>query len=153
MDERVTRCETPEACEQFAINVKNRLPELALAARRRAVELRAQRHDATSPAEKEAIRAVYAYEQGLRIKHGGKNIRANRTWKMINQRGIIHAVEKVVSRDGDATGYTTLVEMGMSDFAFEAVVCRHPKEFSTEAVQRSQARLDQQKGREKAKQE
>ena len=41
MDERVARLETPEECEQFAINVADRLPDLALAARWRAVELRA----------------------------------------------------------------------------------------------------------------
>ena len=140
MDDRVARCDTPESCEQFAINVQGRLPELAQAARRRAVELRAARYGATSPAELEAIQAVYAYERGLRTKHG-KNVSASRTWQMIRRHGIIPAVEKVVSRDDDSTGYTILVEMGMSDFAFEAVVCRHPEVFSAEAVQRSQGRL------------
>jgi len=34
MDERVARLKTPEECEQFALNVQARLPELARAARR-----------------------------------------------------------------------------------------------------------------------
>jgi hypothetical protein len=34
MDERVARLKTPEECEQFALNVQPRLPDLALAARR-----------------------------------------------------------------------------------------------------------------------
>ncbi len=38
MDERVAGLETPEQCEQFALNVADRLPDLALAARRRAIE-------------------------------------------------------------------------------------------------------------------
>ena len=58
MDERVARLETPEECEQFAINVENRLPNLALAARRRAVEFRAAQHGVTSAAELEALQAV-----------------------------------------------------------------------------------------------
>jgi len=149
MDERVTRCETPEECEQFAINVQNRLPELAQSARRRAIELRAALYGAATAAEQEAIQAVYAYERVLSEKRG-KTVRASRTWQMIKRHGIIPAVEKVVSRKDEATGYTTLIEMGMSDFAFEAVVCRHPSVFSAEALKRSQERLEEWGNQEKA---
>ena len=141
MDERVARCETPEECEQFALNVQDRLPELAQAARRRAVELKAALYGAATAAEQEAIQAVYAYERVLSSKRG-KTVRASRTWQMIKRLGIIAAVEKVVSRKDESSGYTTLVEMGMSDFAFEAVVCRHPSAFSAEALKRSQERLE-----------
>lgn len=44
MDERVARLTTPEECEQFAQSVEAQSPELALEARRRAVELRAAKH-------------------------------------------------------------------------------------------------------------
>jgi hypothetical protein len=140
MDERVTRLETPEQCEQFAINVADRLPELALAARRRAVELRAELHGAASDAEREALQAVYAYERVLSQKRG-KTVRASRTWQMITRHGIIEAVERAVNRPEVTTGYTALIEMGMPDFAFEAVVCRHPTVFSVEALKRSQERM------------
>ena len=40
-----------------------------------------------------------------------------------------------------AKGYTLLVDMGMEDMAFEAVVLRHPEAFSADAVERSRARL------------
>ena len=140
MDERVARCETPEECEQFAINVKDRLPELAKAARRRAVELKAAQYGAATVAEQEAVQAVYAYERVLSAKRG-KAVRASRTWQMIKRYGIIPSVERVVTRKDETTGYKTLVEMGLSDFAFEAVVCRHPDVFSAEALQRSKQRL------------
>ena len=140
MDERVARLRTPEECEQFAINVENRLPELAQAARRRAVELRAALYGATSAAEEEAIQAVYAYERAL-LKIHGKAVRAAYTWRMIERRGIITAVERAVNRKEVTAGYKALVEMGMQDFAFEAVVCRHPTVFSAEALKRSQERL------------
>jgi hypothetical protein len=140
MDERVARLKTPQECEQFAINVANCLPELAKAARRRAVELRAALHGAESDAEREALQAVYAYERVLSDKRG-KTVHASRTWQMIKRHGIINAVERAVNRPDVTSGYTVLVEMGMPDFAFEAVVCRHPSVFSVEALERSQERL------------
>src|SRR5882672_9281909 len=121
-DERVARLKTPQECEQFAINVEARgKPELALSARRRAVELLALSHNANGAAEREALEAVYAYERVL-SGNRGKKIRATRTWQMIAKLGIIAAVERVVSRPSEAKGYTALVKMGMEDKAFEAVV-------------------------------
>ena len=140
MDERISRLTTPEECEQVALNVETRLPELAREARRRAVELRAAAHGATSEAEREALEAVYAYEKVLSVKKG-KNVRASRTWQMIKRHGIIIAVERAVNRQQETAGFKALVDMGMQDFAFEAVVCRHPSVFSPEALKRSQDRL------------
>jgi len=140
VDERVARLKTPEDCEQFALNVQARLPDLARAARRRAVELRAAAYGATTAVEQEAIAAVYAYERVL-SETRGKNIRAQRTWQMIKRHGILRAIEKTVCRRDETTGYTALVQMGMQDFAFEAVVLRHPQAFSAEAMERSTERL------------
>ncbi|MDP6440050.1 MAG: hypothetical protein QGH74_10475 [Candidatus Brocadiia bacterium] len=142
MDERVARLKSPGECEQFIANVKDRLPELARLARRRAVELRAAAHEAKTDAEREAVQAVYAYEEGL-FKQRGKRIRASRTWQMIEKHGIIGAVERVVNRRSESAGYKTLVEMGMQDMSFEAVVLRHPAAFSPEAAKRSAERLQE----------
>jgi hypothetical protein len=142
MDERIARLKTPEECEQFAVNVQARLPDLSRAARRRAVELRAALHGAVSIAEREALEAVYAYERVLSVKRG-KKIRASRTWQMIERHGIIEAVEHAVNRKAETTGYAALVEMGMLDFAFEAVVIRHPELFSEDAIARSRERLSE----------
>jgi hypothetical protein len=60
---------------------------------------------------------------------------------MIGRRGIIPAVEHIVTRRGESTGYTALVQVGMADKSFEAVVLRHPDAFSEEAVRRSKQRL------------
>jgi hypothetical protein len=140
MDDRISKLTTPEECEQLALNVETRHPELACEARRRAVELRAAAHGATSEAERESLEAVYAYERVLSEKRG-KKVRATRTWQMIERHGIIIAVERAVNRQKETIGYKALAEMGMQDFAFEAVVCRHPGVFSPEAVKRSQDRL------------
>lgn len=140
MDERIARLTTPEECEQLALNVQTRLPDLAKAARRRAVELRAAAHGATAAVEQEALEAVYAYERVMSLKQG-KSFRASRTWQMIERHGIIAAIERVVSRKEEAAGYTALAEIGMIDKAFEAVVLRHQESFSAGAVARSAERL------------
>lgn len=41
--------------------------------------------------------------------------------------------------------YTALAEMGLKEFAFEAVILRHPEHFSPEAVTRSRERLAQER--------
>lgn len=128
--------------EQFAINVEPHSPEHAKAARRRAVELRAAAHGANSAVERECLEAIYAYERA-ESKIRGKKFRASRTWPMLERRGIIPAVEFVVTRRAETTGYRTLIEMGLQDMAFEAVVLRHPLAFSAEAVQASRTRLAQ----------
>jgi hypothetical protein len=61
---------------------------------------------------------------------------------MIERRGIIEAVERVVMARDDATGYKLLIEMGMRDKAFEAVVLRHPEAFSPKAVAAAKERLE-----------
>lgn len=140
MDDVIAKLQTPESCERYALNVEPRSPERALAARRRAIELRAAKHGANSDAEREALEAVYAYERVLSGTHGRKT-RASRTWQMIERHGIIEAVERVVSRKAESAGYHALVDFGLQDKAFEAVVLRHREVFSAQAVARSEARL------------
>ena len=60
---------------------------------------------------------------------------------MIKRHGIIGAVERAVNRKDETTGYATLIEMKMGDFAFEAVVLRHQQLFSPETVERARRRM------------
>jgi hypothetical protein len=142
MDETILKITTPEGLEQFALDVESHSPLHAQAARRRAVELRAAAHGAETDAERECLEAIYAYERVL-SQTKGRKVRASRTWQMIERRGIIPAVEFVVTRKDETTGYRALIEMGMEKMAFEAVVLRHPEVFSAEAVEASRARLQQ----------
>jgi hypothetical protein len=140
MNELISRLKTPEECDQFAKNVAEKYPDLAREAHRRAVELRAATHGANSAAEREALQAVYAYEEVL-SKRRGKRTHASRTWQMIKRHGIIGAVERAVNRKDVTIGYKSLIEMGMQDFAFEAVVVRYPALFSPETVKRATERM------------
>jgi hypothetical protein len=143
MDDRVKKLKTPKECDIFARNAKDQgRPELAAEARRRAVEIRAAAYGATSDAERECLEAIYAYEEILFSKHG-KRIRASRTWQMIKRRGIIAAIEQAVDRPDGTAGFTALRDVGLENFAFEAVILRHPSLFSDSAVDRSRERMAQ----------
>lgn len=135
--------DTPEKCEVLAKNARERGREdLAMQARERAIQLRAQSHGATSDVEREALQAVYAYEEILTAKNG-KRTRASRTWPMIKKHGIIESVEKVVNRPVETKAYTALVEAGLQDYAFENVILKYPDSFSEQAIQISRARINE----------
>ena len=142
MDARILKISTPEECEIFAENAlaKNR-PELALEARQRAIQLRAEiKYGAETDVEKECLQVVYAYERVLSANRG-RSIRAARTWQMFKRHGIINAVEKAVNRKQDPTGYRALVEIGMEEYTFEAVIVKYPESFTQNAIDISNRRL------------
>ena len=143
VDERVQRLKTPKDCEVFARNA-TKLGEHALAAEatRQAVALRAAAYGATSEAERECLEAIYAYEEILLRKHG-RRVKASRTWKMIKERGIISAIEHAVDRPDGTAGFKALEDVGLENFAFEAVILRHTQIFSDSAVERSRERMAQ----------
>ena len=141
-DALVSRLKTPEDCEQFAKNVEAKSPDLAKQARRRAVELRAERYGAKTEVERAALECIYAFEEA-RSQETGRRARANRTWQSIEKNGILPTVDKVVSRRKATDGYDALLEAGLEDFTFEAVVIRYPDSFTSEAVAQSKARLSQ----------
>jgi hypothetical protein len=68
---------------------------------------------------------------------------ATRTWRSIKRHGILATVERVVSRARPTLGYAALVEAGMNDFTFEAVVLRHSSLFAPETVERAKQRTSE----------
>ena len=141
MDERIKNLDTPKKCEIFANNALTAGREdLAKQARARAIQLKAEAYGAETSAEKEAIEAVYAYEEVLSANNG-KKTRASRTWPMIQKYGIINTVERAVNRKAETKGYTALLDMGLEAYAFEAIVLRYPELFSENAVEISQQRM------------
>jgi hypothetical protein len=112
MVERIAKLKTPEECAIFEKNVMERgRPDLAVAARKRALELRALKHGTITEIERECLEAVYAYERVLTIKNG-RTTRASRTWQMIERHGIIGAVERAVNRKDETIGFTALLDVG-----------------------------------------
>ena len=140
MHASVELLKTYEECEEFARLMQQRAPELAIQARRKAIELRAAAHGAKTAIEREVLQAVYAYEEALSVKRG-RRTRASRTWQMIERHGILGAAERAVNRPKETAGFSVLAEIGLRDFLFEAVILRHPDAFSSQAVARSRERL------------
>lgn len=143
MDEVVKKIKTPDKCLIFAKNAKDKgRDDLALQAKERAIQLKAEAYGAETQAEREAIEAVYAYEEVLTLKNN-KKTRASRTWPMIKRHGILNAVERAVNREAETQGYNYLLEMGLQDYAFEAVVLRYPELFSANTVSISKKRISE----------
>ncbi|WP_312226603.1 hypothetical protein [Stutzerimonas nitrititolerans] len=143
MDDRIKKLKTTKDCEVFARNsLTHGRPDLAAEARQRAVELRAASYGATSEAERECLAAIYAYEEILFDKHG-RRVKASRTWQMIKRRGIIAAIEQAVDRPDGTAGFSALQNVGLENYAFEAVILRHMSLFSESAVERSRQRMAQ----------
>jgi len=136
----ISKLKTPEECLIFEKNVieRNR-PDLALAARKRSLELRSIAHNTTSDVERDCLAAIYAYEDILSAKNNRKT-RATRTWQMISKHGLIEAFERVVNRPGNTIGYDSLLKQGLEHFAYENVVLRHVNSFSETAVNRAKQR-------------
>tara|TARA_R110001592_G_scaffold361818_2_gene673760 strand:- start:93 stop:536 length:444 start_codon:yes stop_codon:yes gene_type:complete len=143
MDDVVKKIKTPDKCLIFAKNAKEKgRDDLALQAKERAIQLKAEVYGADTQAEREAIEAVYAYEEVLTLKNN-KKTRASRTWPMIKRHGILNAVERAVNREAETQGYNYLLEMGLQNYAFEAVILRHPELFSDESVTISKRRISE----------
>ena len=139
-DPKVFRLTAPEDCESFAQNVEKSHPELAKQARRRGVELRATAYGAKTDAEREALRAIFAFEE-VQSQARGKKVKASRTWQSIKRDGILPTVEKVVAKRTGTEAYEALIKAGMADFTFEAVVLNHPQAFSLSTVANAKLRL------------
>src|SRR5262249_1826657 len=107
---------------------------------RRVMPFLHRRDGAKTDAEREALAAVYAYEEIL-TQRNGQRTKASRTWwQMIKRHGVIEAVERAVNRPDVTIGYKYLLEVGLQDYAFEAIVLRYPNLFSEGAVQRCRGR-------------
>ena len=141
MDPLIAKLKSLDECEAFVVNAKRLGREdLVNEATKRALEFRARAYGSASEVELECLKAVFAYEQTLQMKNG-KKTRAQRTWNMIARHGIIPAVERAVDRREETAGYRALKEMGLDEFAFEAVILRHPSHFSPDVVKRSAERM------------
>ena len=140
MDKRVLRCKTHEECLIFAKNAIERgHPELAQQARVYSLQLRARSHNPQSDLEREGWEALYAYEDGL-TKRNGKTTRANQTREMIDNHGMIGAIERAVNRPEDLIGFTLLESMGLYEYSFEHIVIRHADAFLPNTLERAKER-------------
>src|SRR5437867_6979442 len=98
-------------------------------ARRTMIETKAAQFGAQTAVERDAYRALVAYEQEILSVRNGRTTYASRTRQMIDRYGILPTIERLVTRNTDASGYTAVAEAGMLDLSWEAVVLRYPESF------------------------
>lgn len=142
MDERIARLTNPKDARTFAKNARERgFLDLETQALEHARTLQGRDAGYTTPAELAIASALYAYEEEqTRLK--GRTFRANRTRQMLTNRGALGAAERMVLTRQPSKGFEVLEEAGLQDLSFEAIIVRYPDEFSEQAVQAAQARLD-----------
>jgi len=140
MDYRVERLRTVAECGIFVKNaVALKRPDLAIEARRKAINLQTATHTTSSTFEMEAFASVYAYEALLEWQSGKKK-RATGTWQAIRRYGIVEAIQRAVSRSPEAESQARLRELGLEDLGFDAFVLRHEDSFAPATVQLSKDR-------------
>ena len=133
MHELVLRITEPELCYVFARNATRRgHPELALQARRRAVDLRAGQHGVDCEVELAGLRSIYAYEEALSHARG-KRTRATGTWQLVNRHGIFAAIAKRLSSPGCPEVAAALDELDLADYSFESLRNAFPEAFELAA--------------------
>lgn len=145
LDVLVMRCKSPEDCDRLIRNAQEKgRDDLVSQARQRKIELRTAAHHPppANEVERDCLMAIYAYEEILLLKHGRRRAAA-RSRGTVDRKGPIGAFEGFVNRPDGSAGFTKLKEIGLHNFAYEAVVARHPEHFSSEAVDRARARLAQ----------
>tara|TARA_R110002110_G_scaffold66978_1_gene182979 strand:+ start:66747 stop:67151 length:405 start_codon:yes stop_codon:yes gene_type:complete len=134
MHELVTRIKEPALCYVFVENARRRgYPELAVQAYRRAVDLRAEQHEVDTEVERDALRAIYAYEEALSYSKG-KRTRATGTWQLVSRHGVLTALVKRWRAGSEEALMPVLAELGLTDYSFDAVCKSHPDVFETLAA-------------------
>jgi hypothetical protein len=117
-------------------------PDLAEQARKRAISLRADVYGVQTVVERECLEAALAYETALTASKG-RSMRASTFWRMSERFGVMGAVERAVDRQTEVPYHGVLMAMGLRDYAFEAIVARHPEVFGKAAVRRASRCVDE----------
>lgn len=109
--------------------------ELYQGAFRRLCSLTGAAHDdPADPLVRAAWEAVAAYEQILYQKHG-RSQPASRTRQKIKTKGVYQALLEWGKLRGDRPGFKALIDAGLPEFTFEAVILRFAHRFPTDVVE------------------
>lgn len=129
---------TEKACENFVANAeKKQRYDLAKKARCRVLDIVVQKRSdfaQLNDIQIACLKAVYSYEQVLKVKNG-KRVSAHYTWRKINNHGIVNAVDQLVSQTQPSSGFNLLKKIGLEEYSFEAIVLKYPSAFSAMAQQ------------------
>jgi hypothetical protein len=103
------------------------------AAFRRLCTLAGTQDDPSEPLIRATWEAVAANEQVLFEKHGRRQ-QAQRTRAKLDNKGVYQSLVEWSQLKGNRIGFERIIEAGMADLTFEAVVCRFADRFPPEVV-------------------
>ena len=126
---------TPKQCRTVMEHALARgEKDLYAAAFRQFCKLSGADHDDPSdPLNRATFEAVAAYEQTLKEKHG-KNQPASRTRQKLTKKGAHQSLVDWSKLHGNRSGFHALIEAGLPEFTFEAVVVRFADQFTPDVV-------------------
>jgi hypothetical protein len=127
--------QTPEQCQTVMKRALARgNHDLYAAAFRRFCKLSGAAHDDPSdPLVRAVYEAIAAYEQTLEEKHD-KKVRATRTRQKIAKKGVYQSLLEWSRLRGNRPGFHSLIQAGLPEFTFEAVVVRFADRFPPDVV-------------------
>jgi hypothetical protein len=112
--------------------------DLVLACQLRLAEIAGARH--SSPLAKEFWTAVAAAEE-LATHRNGRTTRLSRTRQKVERVGIHRCIADLAGSEKLSLGFQILTEGERPEMTFEAIVLRHPAEFSAQIVETSHRKL------------
>lgn len=143
---RITHLKTQQECENFITNARKKGREdLVKLIHQQSISLSIQAYPQSQnlrEVEIECLKTIYAYEKVLSAKNG-RAVHATYTWKAIKNRGILPAIDSLVTKDKVTQGFESLRDFGLVNDSFEAIVVKFPDSFSLEAVAKALQRLKQ----------
>jgi hypothetical protein len=122
----------------FMVNAKSRSDVVYDAAFQRLVTVQAK--GPVGSAERDLWKVIHAIEE-LKREDSGKTVRLSYLRRDIEKLGIIPAINKLVSKPGPSERFQELIERGYPQLTAEAVVLKHPADFSPQSVELSEKRL------------
>jgi len=88
-----------------------------------------------------AWKSIHALEE-MESHDRGKTIRLSRTRQKIQRDGVRKTLEDLAGRPTGTRGFDMLIERGMPELTFEAIVLLHQSEFSSDVLEAARKRLE-----------
>ncbi len=113
--------------------------EVRVAAFRRLMDIQTDGEE--GPFAQDAWKSIHALEE-IRTQERGRTVRLSRTRQKIGRDGIRTTLEHLAGADTGTDGFRMLIDRGLPELTFEAIVLKHPQEFDAAVLSAARRRLE-----------